>query len=322
MISYAQNHEDVVLARAFDKQTGFYIDVGAGSPVIHSVTNHFYQRGWRGVNIEPLELWHKALVKARPGDINLAVGVSDERGVRDFYDVSANATEESTFSVEVAEALRSRGLEPQVRSVNVTTLAAICEEYAHEHIDFLKVDVEGLELQVLRGGNWDRFRPSVVVVESTRTASSRLADDADEIAALLADAGYSPALFDGLNTFYARASEERLRSTLAAPANPNDRFEDAKLVELRESHRQMEGRLDASQRRLHDAEVERDRAETRVRGLERDVEHARRAVAALEDRIGLAQQDVARASRDAADAQIQFQATREALEQQLAAQPE
>src|SRR5438270_228594 len=115
VISYAQNREDVVLARAFDRHTGFYVDVGAGSPVIHSVTNHFYERGWRGINIEPLELWQRQLAKARPRDINLPVGLSDESGVLEFFDVSAEASEESTFSPAVAESLRARGMDPVVR---------------------------------------------------------------------------------------------------------------------------------------------------------------------------------------------------------------
>ena len=56
MVSYAQNHEDVLLRRVFpDEPNGFYIDVGANDPVRDSVTKHFYDRGWHGINIEPAE---------------------------------------------------------------------------------------------------------------------------------------------------------------------------------------------------------------------------------------------------------------------------
>ena len=55
MISYAQNFEDVMLARAFgDRRDGFYIDVGACFPDVASVTRHFYDLGWNGVNVEPM----------------------------------------------------------------------------------------------------------------------------------------------------------------------------------------------------------------------------------------------------------------------------
>ena len=53
-VSYAQNFEDVILWRALhDVTPGFYIDIGANSPTIDSVTKAFYERGWRGINVEP-----------------------------------------------------------------------------------------------------------------------------------------------------------------------------------------------------------------------------------------------------------------------------
>jgi FkbM family methyltransferase len=305
MISYAQNHEDVVLARAFDKPTGFYVDVGAGSPVIHSVTNHFYQRGWRGINVEPLELWHRELAEARPQDVNLHVGLSNEPGMLDFFDVSADASEESTFSPEVADSLRARGFAPHIRQVPVTTLAAVCEERVEQHIDFLKIDVEGFELKVLQGGDWDEYRPSVVIVESTEPGTSHRAGA--EVEGFMEAVRYLPTLFDGLNVFYVREEDEPLRETLSVPANVNDRFEDVELAELRDSELR-------SERRANELAAASQRAERRTGELERTAEESRREVARLEKRLGRAQQDVATARRDATDAHIQFAATREALE--------
>ncbi len=69
-VSYAQNGEDVVLARAFrDRREGTYVDVGAGHPVEDSVTYAFYLAGWRGVNIEPNIDLHQQLELARPEDV-------------------------------------------------------------------------------------------------------------------------------------------------------------------------------------------------------------------------------------------------------------
>lgn len=301
MISYAQNHEDVVLARAFDKPAGFYVDVGAASPVIHSVTNHFYQRGWRGINVEPLELWARQLVDARPRDVNLEVGISNRSGVADFFDTTHDATEESTFSAEVADALRARGITPKVRKVAVTTLAAVCQEHADDHIDFLKVDVEGLELEVIRGGDWERFRPSIVVVESTRPGTSE--DVGDEVEAFLAGVGYRAVLFDGLNRFYVQSFDDDLRGIISAPANVTDGFEDAEFVEVRESLRDAQRSLRDTERRLALADEELKAAKERE--------------AMLEERLELAKRDVAAARREAGDAETQFRAVREALEELL-----
>ena len=65
-ISYAQNYEDVILWRALKHiEKGFYIDIGANDPVIESVSNAFYEKGWRGINIEPAASWFKKLEKIR-----------------------------------------------------------------------------------------------------------------------------------------------------------------------------------------------------------------------------------------------------------------
>ncbi len=66
MISYAQNREDVVLARVFQGTSGFYVDVGAASPTVHSVTRWFYEKGWEGINIDPGPRWHRELMAERP----------------------------------------------------------------------------------------------------------------------------------------------------------------------------------------------------------------------------------------------------------------
>ncbi len=86
MISHAQNGEDVVLRRAFaDREGGFYIDIGACHPVEDSVTLHFYERGWRGVNVEPDRALFDRLTAARPRDVNLCVAIGQERGRADFH---------------------------------------------------------------------------------------------------------------------------------------------------------------------------------------------------------------------------------------------
>jgi len=107
-ISYAQNFEDVMLYRALkDVQHGFYIDVGAQDPEVDSVTRAFYDRGWHGINIEPVQHWFEKLERDRPHDINLRVAVSDHEGELTLYesDASGLSTSDSAF----ADDARSRG---------------------------------------------------------------------------------------------------------------------------------------------------------------------------------------------------------------------
>ena len=81
MISYAQNYEDVLLARLFGgRTTGFYVDIGAMDPVLDSVTKHFYDLGWHGINVEPVKELFDDLVMQRPRDVNVCAAISDQPG--------------------------------------------------------------------------------------------------------------------------------------------------------------------------------------------------------------------------------------------------
>jgi FkbM family methyltransferase len=209
MISYAQNAEDVLLARLFAGQdSGFYLDVGAHHPVDLSVTKHFYDLGWRGINVEPQPDSFGRISDARARDVNLNVGVSDRDGTMTFFE-SLDDPGWSTFSPEQARSLRARGMAVAERAVPVTTLAAICERHADRPIDFLKVDAESHEREVLAGADWGRWRPRAVVVEANGVAAWE---------PILRAADYSFACFDGVNRYYLRAEDGALRPRLDAPA--------------------------------------------------------------------------------------------------------
>jgi FkbM family methyltransferase len=215
MISYAQDCEDVLLQRAFPAgYNGFYVDVGAGDPEHFSVTKHFYDHGWRGVNVEPLPDMHKRLCAERPRDINLNLGLADRVSRLTFYEVPERDGW-STFSSEAVSHRRALGLAIHERDVIVTTLAQVCEEHITGPIDFLKVDVEGLEREVLAGADWSRWRPRVVVIENTRPEAC------DPI---LIAAGYLLAFVSTLNRVYVREEDSALRSVLAPPVGPHDQY--------------------------------------------------------------------------------------------------
>jgi FkbM family methyltransferase len=211
MISYAQNGEDVVLARAFaGRSEGFYLDVGANDPTEDSVTRHFYDRGWRGVNIEPQLSYYEALCKARPRDTTLNIGIAATSGTLTMHYVP-RAPGMSTFSEDQAKLLADAGYELEQRELEVRPLDEVLAEHADQVIDFLKVDVEGLEHEVLGGVDWSRWRPRVIVVETS--------PEEEPWERRLLDAGYRRTLWDGINLFFVRDEDaEELGPLLARPA--------------------------------------------------------------------------------------------------------
>jgi FkbM family methyltransferase len=222
MISYAQNREDVLLHRLFGGlREGFYIDVGANDPVDFSVTKHFYDAGWRGVNVEPLGPCHGRLCAGRPRDVNLNVGLGRTEGTRTFYELPQRPML-STFSTDQAAAYRDAGLAVVERAVPVLPLAAVCGAHVAGPIHFLSVDVEGFEREVLAGADWGRWRPLVVLVEATRpnTAEPSHADWEP----LLLGADYRFAYFDGLNRFYVRAENPELLEAFRVPVHVGDDY--------------------------------------------------------------------------------------------------
>jgi FkbM family methyltransferase len=223
MVSYAQNFEDVVLDRMFpDDYRGFYIDVGAYDPVSTSVTKHFYDRGWRGINVEPSVAGHRRLVEQRPRDVNLNVALSSAPGSMTFFEAAEESRGLSTLSGERAQQSREAGHNLTERTIEVTTLAEVCAEHVTGEIDFVSIDVEGHELEVIQGADWDRWRPRVVVVEAVTPDEFLPSHEMWE--PLLEESGYRFGLFDGLNRFYVRQEEPELLEHLGLPANATDNF--------------------------------------------------------------------------------------------------
>ena len=221
MISYADNFEDVYIQRVFaDQEKGFYIDIGAAHPVEGSITRHFYDQGWRGINVEPLASYHAMLQVDRPRDLNLRVAVGSQEGTATFYNLGDAGG--STLSAETAEETQKLGFELKTETIQVTTLRHICERHVKGPIDFIKIDVEGLEREVISGGDWTRFRPTLVVVEATRPFRPEPCHETWE--PLLLEAGYAFAFFDGLNRYYLQVEEMARGTRLALPANVFDRF--------------------------------------------------------------------------------------------------
>jgi FkbM family methyltransferase len=221
-ISYAQNCEDVLLWRALGHVPGgFYIDVGANDPVDHSVTKAFYDAGWRGINIEPLPHLHQAFAVQRPRDLNLAVAAGSREDSLTMYDVPA-VNGWASPDAQVAAAHRAHGFEVAELTVPMRTLAAICAEHVKGEIHFLKIDVEGFEPDVLRGMDFARWRPWVLVIEATMPNSRVTCHQAWE--PLVLEARYRFAWFDGLNRYYVAEEHAELLPALTVQPNVFDEF--------------------------------------------------------------------------------------------------
>ena len=204
MISYAQNQEDVVLHRLLDLvPIGSFVDVGAGHPVFDNVTYDLYLAGWRGVNIEPMEREADLLRSERPEDETVQLAVGAQPGTLTLFEAPQSNRGATTAREDLVEGYRAEGeagfspFEAEVR-----TLSSVIDEHLDGQLHVLKIDVEGMEAEVLAGAELHRIRPWVLVIEATIPNTRIQSVDAWE--GIVLDAGYRMTLFDGLNRFYVR----------------------------------------------------------------------------------------------------------------------
>jgi hypothetical protein len=160
----------------------------------------------------------------------------------------------STFAAEQAALYRAEGRTVVERPVRVLSLAEVCAAHVDRPIDFLSIDVEGLEREVLAGGDWQRWRPRVVLLEATRPNTQ--VPTHQEWEPLLLEAGYLFAYFDGLNRFYVRGEEPALLEAFQVPVNVCDNYTYYPYFRQIENLRRVEAEL-------------RERAEDAERHLER-----------------------------------------------------
>jgi len=152
-LSYTQNLEDYHLSLALAGQpTGFYIDIGGGHPVADNVSFWFYERGWKGIVVEPQEKLASQYKHVRPRDICITDLVGAEAGEVDFYQFD-RLHGLSTTVYEHAESGQQFGEAYRVSRRPVITLAELCNRHQVAAIDFLKIDVEGAEGDVLAGND-------------------------------------------------------------------------------------------------------------------------------------------------------------------------
>ena len=311
LCSYAQNFEDVMLWRALGHvEHGFYIDVGAHDPVVDSVSRAFYERGWRGVHVEPLPELAEALRRDRPDEDVVQAVLAQHPGIVSFHEIPGTGL--STLDAGIAERHVEAGYTARAVDVIAITMDTLLARYADREIHWLKLDVEGAEGAVLAGWTAPTPRPWIVVVESTSPMSQD--DSAASWSAVLERKDYACAWFDGLNRFYVAREHAELMPALSTPPNVFDRFVlsgtasstfTARIVAERDEARAAMQRLDAlatelrAERDALGGDVSQVRAALdaeRTRGMESE-----RAARDFANRLVLAEQRVGALTRDLTD---------------------
>ncbi len=169
-LCYSQNGEDLILNRFLEnKEKGFFIDEGAHHPIRFSNTYFFYKKGWSGINIDAIPASMNNFNKIRPKDINIGKGVGIKNNQLTFYQFNESALK--TFCKEEAFSKNKHGYKIiKSNLIKVETLEKILDKYMPKNtqIDFLNIDAEGKDEEVLISNNWEKYKPNFILIEILR----------------------------------------------------------------------------------------------------------------------------------------------------------
>ena len=241
-LSFTRNFEDVMITRALGKiDKGFYLDIGAYQPISDSNTCCLYQRGWRGIVVEPQSKFHDLWKTHRPEDILVGAAVGKELGEITFYQIVQN-DQNATISDAIAAMHQREGRQVTAQKVQLVTLDHLLEQYRPEgEIHLLSIDVEGAELAALQGLSLNRFRPWLIVLEST--LPNRPQTNYGEWEPLLLESGYEFVYFDAVNRFYLAKEHMDLKVHFIHPPNVWDNFIDYRIVQAQQQTAKVQAEL-------------------------------------------------------------------------------
>ena len=181
--TYSQEGEDMILRRIFsEKINGLFVDVGAHHPKRFSNTYYFYKRGWSGINIDAMPGSMRLFDLMRPRDINLEVpvGTGELDMVYHVFDETALNSFDATQADKVTSNTNTNRYKLKNKiHMKAKTLESVLDEALPKGaaIDFLTIDTEGRELDVVRSNNWQKHRPDVVLLEVLGSTWQGLASD-------------------------------------------------------------------------------------------------------------------------------------------------
>jgi FkbM family methyltransferase len=180
---YSQDNQDSYLETNVFKgyKNGFYVDVGAHDGISYNNTLYFEKNNnWTGINIEPIKSVFDKLVSNRPDNINLNYAICNNEGETEFY-CNTNYTEmisgiKDTFHSKHLERLEREnnetGSTTEVIKVNTRKLETIFDENKVSHVNYLSIDVEGAEFEVIKSINFDKVFIDVIGFENNYNDSS------------------------------------------------------------------------------------------------------------------------------------------------------
>lgn len=172
---YSQGGEDAIVSKIFNfmipVKQGFYFDIGAYHPYKHSNTYLLHKAGWKGINVDPRP-GSKALFNSiRKNDINIEAGIGSAEGKLTYYIMKEHPTM-NTFSRENLERMNMLGEVKETIDVPVFTISSILREYPEvKSIDYMNIDAEGFEMEILEGLDFNTISPGVISIEQNNVCS-------------------------------------------------------------------------------------------------------------------------------------------------------
>lgn len=187
MDAHSQDGEEFFLKEYFlGKDRGTYVDIGAYHPFRFSNTYWAYSGGgWRGINIEPDIINYELLKTFRKDDININCGITDRETQLDYY-----MFQETGLNTFCTDEIENREDVIGIRKVPMRRLDSILAEYNIQEVDFMDIDVEGMELQVLNSIDWNKVKIKCLLVEQRNMSLHDVLES--EVCKLLEKRGYSP----------------------------------------------------------------------------------------------------------------------------------
>ncbi len=213
--SYSQSGEDIIISDLFLRlgiPNPDYLDIGANDPISLNNTYRLYTRGSRGVCIEPNPVMYKRLLQKRPQDIIINAGVAfDEKQQADFYMFPAQFHGLNTFSKEEAAFWEHTGNEEigrhkpeQVICMKLIDINEIMEKYFTRQPNLVSIDVEGLDLEIAKLINFEKFKPEVFCLETLGFVGGNKEINKTEIVDFFISKGYFVYANTYINTIFCR----------------------------------------------------------------------------------------------------------------------
>ena len=199
-LGFSESGEDLIARYLMGTKKGFFVDIGAGNPVVGSNSYLFYKSGWHGVAVDPNSKLSLAWKIARPKDAFLSIAIGSQSGNAIFYEYQNDLR--STISQKVHNYYETQNLVSKSSEVRIETLTYLFERFVkdEQHV-FLSIDVEGQELDTLVSLDFTRFQPRLIAIENWKLPWL----GENEIAKFLHANNYRLAAYSGLTAFYMKS---------------------------------------------------------------------------------------------------------------------